>query len=928
MRKKGRFHPLVLAIGLGLVVMLPACGDYSLADRVAKAQEYIQQDDLEAAAIELRSALQSDPNSVEARSLLGTITLELGDGAAAEKELIRAVELGFAASAAQPLIASAILLQGDYDRLLEQTSELAPEISPQDKALILSLRGQAHLVKSEFYQASEDFQTALDIAPTSVEALVGMSTLNGIQNDLEAAREWAKRALEADKSSPIAWSALGAVELAEGNLEKAETAFTKSIKYGKFPGLDRAKRAFSRIELGKFDEAEADLKVLTKKRMGQHPYVAYVAGVGDFRQGNYEDAAQEFTIAYDSNPKSLLLMIYLAETHRLLGNLEQATSYAQKAYTEAPQSLASQRILGAVQISNSELAAAKSTLEEALTGAPDDPSTLSMLAGISNLEGDTAKTVDYLERLLALQPDAREARNALTIAKMLDGQSLGDSETSWDDQATDPTGELLGMIEPFRDGNYSLALQRARLLSERDPDNVQPLLMISACYLQMGDWSKAREQLEAILAIDPQELSAARNLAILEARDGNLDRARTLLSPVVAGRPQDEEAVLLLADIVSMLGKPEDALPILEAALVHNPKDLGVITTLAQAYFLAGRYNDVVAVTGKGAEEDFSGHPRMLELRGKSQMLAGDVSGATHTFELLVKAFPDSAEARNFYADSLLKGGDRARAQQEIDRAVQIDPNYLPARIGQIRLLAEAGNTTAALEAMPAAEKQFGDQPQIQGLYGWLYLLNGNFAAAEERLALATKQLPDTALTGYLVKALWEQAKYDQAVTVMQQWLERYPSDLAIRLRLSSAYLSLEKFTEARSSYAAMLEFYPNFLPALNNLAFLLGEAGDLDAAIGYAQRAYEISPSDATVLDTLGTLLLRKGDITTAYGYIHKATELSPGDQDIQLHLGDALIQTKKYEEAGKVLRTIVTTAPDSQAATAAKALLASLPQ
>ena len=135
------------------------------------------------------------------------------------------------------------------------------------------------------------------------------------------------------------------------------------------------------------------------------------------------------------------------------------------------------------------------------------------------------------------------------------------------------------------------------------------------------------------------------------------------------------------------------------------------------------------------------------------------------------------------------------------------------------------------MAAVAEVEKKFGEKPEILALYGWLSLLEGDYAAAEARLAKANAQLPDTDQTGYLVKALWEQKKYDEAIRVMQDWLERYPQDLAVRLRLAGGYLSLGKMTEARSSYAAIVEYYPNYVPALNNVAFLLGQEGDLKQA-------------------------------------------------------------------------------------------------
>ena len=934
MRIFPRFYLLAVAMILCMVPFMSACGqlDATPEKHMVKAQDYLDQGELQAASIELRNALLKAPDMLEARWLLSKLSIEIGDGATAEKEIDQAVKLGLARHAALPVKARAIILQADFDRMLEETKYIASDMSNQDWAQIMGLRGQAYLGKFEPEPARAAFDEALEIDPACVEALVGMASLNGLQRKYAEARYWVQRALEADDTSDLAWSSLGDIELAEGNSEEAEAAFSKAIEFQHYVSMNLAKRAMARVRLGRYADADADLKVLANLPLGQHPYVSYVQGLSYFGQQKYADAAQAFDASYQVNPSSLPLLIYLATTNHVLGNLQQAELYAERANNLAPQSLAAKQTLGAVRISQSQLDQAKGLLQTSLRDHPDDPSIIRMLAVVAYLEGDTAKNVEYLQKVVALQPDSQSAINALNTARLLDGQSLDASIANG--QAASPaedeqfTRDLLFAIEAFKNQNYGQALERTRQLQERYPDRTEPINLMSAIYLATGQWDKARVELEKVLALDAGNLSAARNLAILEARDGNLERARKLLRPVVEALPQDEEAILLLADIESRMGDQADAIRVLEQALERNPQAPKVITNLAEIYFRDGRYPDVVNVSGKLGDEQFGKHPRLLELRGRAQMLSGNAPAAAGSFERLVQAVPDSAETRYVYADSLIKAGDRKRAQQELQRVVEMDPDHLPARLRQVQLLAESDERAQALDRITEIEKKYGEKPEILGLSGWLLMLDGDYAAAEARLAKANAQSPDSEQTGYLVKALWEQKKYDQAIQVMQDWLERYPRDLAVRLRLASAYLSLGKMTEARSTYATVVEYYPRFVPALNDLAFLLGEEGELEEAIGYAERAYELTPDEPPVLDTLGVLLLKKGDVRRGHGLLRKAAERSPKDMEIQLHLGEALVQRKQYDEARQVLNGIVTTGPDSQSAAAAKALLKSMPR
>ena len=59
---------------------------------VSVAREHYDQNQLRAAVIELKNALQVNPANAEARYLLGEIHFEVGDAASAEKEYKRAIE--------------------------------------------------------------------------------------------------------------------------------------------------------------------------------------------------------------------------------------------------------------------------------------------------------------------------------------------------------------------------------------------------------------------------------------------------------------------------------------------------------------------------------------------------------------------------------------------------------------------------------------------------------------------------------------------------------------------------------------------------------------------------------------------------------------------------------------------------------------------
>ena len=87
----------LLGLGFSLmsVMALSACDVFISAEgRVDRARAEIAKGDYQAAVIDLKNALESDPNLPQARILLAQASLQLGDVRDAEKELRRAREAG------------------------------------------------------------------------------------------------------------------------------------------------------------------------------------------------------------------------------------------------------------------------------------------------------------------------------------------------------------------------------------------------------------------------------------------------------------------------------------------------------------------------------------------------------------------------------------------------------------------------------------------------------------------------------------------------------------------------------------------------------------------------------------------------------------------------------------------------------------------
>ncbi|MDA0665056.1 MAG: tetratricopeptide repeat protein [Proteobacteria bacterium] len=108
-------------------------------------------DDFDGSIIQLKNVLQQNPADIAARILIGKAYLRLGNAAAAEKELRRALVEGGDEELLIVPLASATYLLERYDEIIEKFS---PERRSREvEAGLRIVRGQAYLAQLELEKA-------------------------------------------------------------------------------------------------------------------------------------------------------------------------------------------------------------------------------------------------------------------------------------------------------------------------------------------------------------------------------------------------------------------------------------------------------------------------------------------------------------------------------------------------------------------------------------------------------------------------------------------------------------------------------------------------------------------------------------------------------------------------------------------------------
>jgi tetratricopeptide (TPR) repeat protein len=138
--------------------------------------------------------LRADPNLVDARLLVAQVYLRARDGAAAQKELRRALALGADPAALRFDLVEAQLQSPEFQAVVYS---LTPDSVPQDKlARALGLRGRAYIGLGKKDEANRAFAEAVELDPKNRETGAGLVQLAILEGDIDTADAASSRLLE------------------------------------------------------------------------------------------------------------------------------------------------------------------------------------------------------------------------------------------------------------------------------------------------------------------------------------------------------------------------------------------------------------------------------------------------------------------------------------------------------------------------------------------------------------------------------------------------------------------------------------------------------------------------------------------------------------------------------------------------------------
>ena len=878
--------PRALAL-VPLCLALWACSPQGPADHLADARKSMADKDYKTALVQLKSALQADPQLAEARLLLGTVLLEGGQPAEAAVELAKAQEAGLPAERVAPLHAKALLRAQQPRRVIERFKDVKLA-EPRAQADLRTTLALAHFGERETQPGRQALEEALAADAKFAPALVLKARLMGVEGKVDEALALVQQAQAAQPDLAEAWVVQGHLLLAQqGGGAAATQAFEAALKAD--PPNVEAHAMLVRLASQQQDAA------LMKKRLEalrtqvpRHPQTALFEAQLAGAEGRRDEARQKLDQLLRIAPDNLEVLLSAARLEMQQGSLTLAEGHLAKALSLAP-GLASARVmLAQAHLNGGQADKALATLAPLVQQDKPQAEPLALAAYAHMLEGRLETAQQLFTRAAKLQPENTRIRTALALLKM----SRGESEQGLAELAataeSDPTAfaDLALFNATLRRGDHAGALKIIDRVETKQPRSPMVPMLRASVQLRMNDRAGARASHEKALAMDPSFFPATVALAELDVKDGRADEAVRRFDALLAQKPGHARALLARAQTRRLAGMPEAQVRSdIEEAVRLNPKDPVPKVALVE-HLLAARQAAAALTSAQAAAAALPDEPRVLEVLARAQLAAGEHRQAESTYRKLTNAQPRSPAPWVGLAQVALAQSDRSTAVKMLRKALELQPGDLEATRRLFELQVAAGAWNDALQTSRTLQKLQPGRPEGHLLEGKVHAGRKQWPAAVNAYRQAVRAAPDLARpTLELHAALQAAGQRAEADRVREQWFKAHPDDVTLRMALADTALARGELAVAEPLYREVSGIDPRHAVALNNLAWVMARQGKPGSA-EIAERAHRLAPQNAVILDTWAMALAAENKLPQALETQKKALALAPEDPAMRLAL------------------------------------------
>ena len=859
---------LVLVIVLILITVLSACREQSKEEVFQQGVQFAESGKHKAAVNLFKEALEKDPNYIDARYQLGISYLELNKLDKAEKELEK-VRLQNPEDVDVSLRLSEIYLATNRpEKAMRQLSDMSK--SEPENPQVLHFLARAHAMSNDLSSAEKLFRKSLRLRPGHARTQLGLTQLLFMTGRTDEADRLVEDIIESHPDNTDAHYMLMKKSLREGRREDAIRSLEniRSIKPDDMYATYILGLLY--IDVGKIDSARkiaADL--MTDKP--DHPVGYRIDGVALYQTGDFKEAVDRLQKSVTGMPDLAGFYFLGLATYRS-GQFEQAISSFQKALDKSPDHVQSRLMVAQTLLKQGRIEDCIRQADLIIDKDPSNAIAHNILGSAYLIQGKYDRAMEEIDKTIELNPELAQAHLKKGLLNFAGGKrSRGEIDLSNAVEAAPEVlnNRLLLATYHLKMNNYPKAQEVLKEGLALSSDSAVIYNFMAAAQFGQNQPESAVQSLQKAKTLKPEFVAPYLNLARYHIRNKNYQAALTEYQAILDFDPDHVQVLLKTAALQEFLDQDDDAEKFYQrAALTRDPQGY-----LALASF---------------------------------QRRDGQAEEALQTLEAGYNALPENPEIIMAYADVLKDSG-------QFDEAISAYIHLDEIRPGEGRpLLLGAHLQKGDLEAAKKiAERALIENPSSNQGYLFQMALHehrSEMQLAEEALKRGLAATDgDLTLKMNLARLYSKRAAYDDALKLYDGILAEKPDLKSVIFAKASIHDVMGDKKKAQNLYERLLNLDENYLPALNNLAYLLLDVyADNRRALELASKGFRMKPNDPRIIDTLGYALLKNGQAEKAIAFLEKAASLMPEETEIRIHLARAYKAAGRNNEAMASLTAI----------------------
>jgi tetratricopeptide (TPR) repeat protein len=591
-------------------------------------------------------------------------------------------------------------------------------------------------------------------------------------------------------------------------------------------------------------------------------------------------------------------------------------------------------------------------------------------AGSSDADDADLKLAEIM--IVGAQSQENNEATLKEIQQIIDG-FLKRNPNGWQGHKLSGDMNMLATAKIFRSGNITAAKEKVadaiaeyrKALAQKPGDSVITLALGRTLELN-GQTAEAEDLFKKIIASDKKNLNGYYALYRAYVSEHKMPEAEAILKTAIANNPQETQLRLTLAqyyfgnnrrnDLIALLNEMKGDLKRFPDAYLESGDFFARANSLDEAIkqYEEGIHKDsarkavylkreVEAYVRAGKDslaheknaQILKNDPKDPDARGLQASLLldkGDVDHAMSELQSVVTTTPNNFVARFNLGRAHFARGEYEEARQQFDTAVQLKPDYIPARLAQTQVALLKGDNNAALRTADATlgiapnnpqaivmkaaalqrlqrpedarkllESVLAKQPkQEESLLelGVLNLSQKKNKEAEDLFRRAYEAQP-TNLRGLMgqSKAILMQGQPDKSVELVEAEAAKRPGNLDLQRELGNAEVSAGRYDKGIAIFQGLVAKVSDARQK-SDLWTRIGQAylrkGDVPESIAALEKARAGMPENASLTTNLAQLYGMEHKNDMARKYYELSIKADPNDALALNNLAFLIAETK----------------------------------